>query len=192
MHFELVPLPSTVAWRSVAIAAVLAFAVPGLARAAPRQDQWRSPEPQRELHIKLAQSIAPKSDTLGSADTVFGKDDRKASAHSGGPDADQSMAAGAEATPKPGLYDGTWVVTTASANCRRSTWSFPLRVAGSAVKSGKNSGRVSPAGAVGWVSPALLDGAPIEWKGTLSGNSGSGTFGRRDGRCRGTFTATRG
>jgi hypothetical protein len=177
------------------IAVLLTLAISGATKAASPFHLQMLSGPQLEPRLELAQSVAPKAGAQGSADAASGRDDdRKACAHAGGPHGDQAVAAtsGAEAVPHSGRYDGTWTIITASANCRRSTWSFPLRVTGSVVKSGKNAGQVSTAGAVSWVSPALLDGAPIEWTGTFSGNLGSGTFGRRDGRCRGTFTATRG
>jgi uncharacterized caspase-like protein len=94
--------------------------------------------------------------------------------------------------PAPsGSFDGTWTITHVSSNCMVKGGTFAFVVAGSSVGGGKRSGRIAATGAVRWTSPARTDGHPVIWTGTFRGNSGSGTYGRQDGRCGGSFTARR-
>ena len=66
-----------------------------------------------------------------------------------------------------------------------------VRVAGQSVISNRGVGRISQSGLVRWTVPVLMNGEPITWSGTFSGEEGAGSFSRHDGRCRGTFTAKR-
>jgi uncharacterized caspase-like protein len=87
-----------------------------------------------------------------------------------------------------GRFDGTWTIQRVSATCKIKSGSFVVTVAGTKVN---GRGRVSPSGDIQWTAPSIVDGAPIEWSGTLHGSSGSGTYSRTDGRCGGSFTAHR-
>jgi len=94
-------------------------------------------------------------------------------------------------------FDGWWVTSwTMGAGCKHhGTFSTTLRIANGTIEgqtgSGKVSGNVSSSGAVRFAFPAITDGAPVRYTGTVRGNSASGTFSRLDGNCIGTFTMRR-
>ncbi len=90
-----------------------------------------------------------------------------------------------------GPYDGTWLITNVSQNCRVKRGSFSFVVSAGVVSGGNRSGQISSTGAIRWTSPALVDGHSVVFTGKFSGSSGSGTFTRQDGKCGGTFTAKR-
>jgi hypothetical protein len=91
--------------------------------------------------------------------------------------------------PAPsGPFDGTWTIHQVSATCMNKSGSFVVTVAGTKVG---GRGRISSSGDIQWTSSATVDGAPMDWSGTLRGGWGSGTYSRRDGKCGGTFTARR-
>ena len=102
----------------------------------------------------------------------------------------------AKAAPSGGVrsFDGVWMVTwTRGPNCGGNSGGGTFRVPiANGIARGKDlSGTISVAGAVGWNTSAGTDGAPIRYRGTFRGNSGSGTFERPDGKCSGTFIARR-
>jgi hypothetical protein len=88
-------------------------------------------------------------------------------------------------------FDGVWKITHKSANCMVKSGGYTISIANGRVRGGANSGTVSPSGAIAWTRPAGLDGAPVTWEGRLSGNGGSGTYVRADGKCRGVFKLQR-
>jgi uncharacterized caspase-like protein len=96
-------------------------------------------------------------------------------------------------TPRsPGGPDANWIITwTAGVGCTRSGGTYNLPVTNGVVGGRALGGRVAASGAARWTMPAITDGAPVRYEGTLRGTSGSGTFARQDGRCSGTFTARR-
>jgi Caspase domain len=101
------------------------------------------------------------------------------------------------ALPKldPQNFDGTWTFNQSSETCKYKGGSFKVIIRGTAVTAnmavGQMTGRIDPSGSIRWTSAARTDGAPIDWSGNLRGNSGSGTYVRRDRNCSGVFTARR-
>ena len=95
-----------------------------------------------------------------------------------------------------GQFDGVWRIADTSASCRSKRGGFRLTNAGGQVggrvPAGTISGTVSPAGDVRWSMPAGHDAAPVVWEGRFRGRTGTGTYERQDGKCRGTFAARRG
>ena len=85
-------------------------------------------------------------------------------------------------------FDGTWTVTrTFTANeigrgAAPSGAEFRIRIKGGVVSAAGGSGSVSPSGTI------RFPGTGNYFRGTLRGNSGSGTY---TGRCQGTFSARR-
>ncbi len=101
----------------------------------------------------------------------------------------------ANATSRPGAYDGTWNVTftTRAGNCS-ATNSAPFSVSGTQVASaggGRVTGGVTPAGAVYVHISVGLSAA--DGRGHLVGNSGAGRWsGVISGdKCSGTWQASR-
>ncbi len=101
----------------------------------------------------------------------------------------------ANATSRPGAYDGTWNVTftTRAGNCS-TTNSAPFSVTGTQVSSaggGRVTGGVTPAGAVSVHISVGLSAA--DGRGHLVGNSGTGRWsGVISGdKCSGTWQASR-
>ena len=90
-----------------------------------------------------------------------------------------------------GPFDGTWTISFVSATCMVKGGSFSILVSGGTLTGGRRSGRVAASGAVRWVQPTRTDGAPMTWTGAFRGGSGSGSYSRDDGKCRGSFTARR-
>jgi hypothetical protein len=117
-----------------------------------------------------------------------------ASGRTGG---EKPSSAGLAAEPEDGApsaartFDGTWTISHRSATCYFKNGTYTLVVAGGSVRGEKRSGRIEPSGTVKWKSSASTDAHPVLWTGTFRGNSGSGSYERRDGRCGGTFTAKR-
>lgn len=92
--------------------------------------------------------------------------------------------------PRPEApFDGRWEVTRVGPECRGGvTITFPIVITNSAIASG---GRVAPGGTLTLMRSSRMSGRPMHYRGTLRGNSGSGTFMTEGGNCRGTFTAVR-
>ncbi len=90
-----------------------------------------------------------------------------------------------------GPYDGIWMVKHVSANCSVKSGSRRIEVNGTRVKLFEGSGQITASGAVRWTTPSRTDGQPMDWSGNFQANSGSGSYGRRNGGCSGTFTAAR-
>jgi uncharacterized caspase-like protein len=89
-------------------------------------------------------------------------------------------------------FDGTWTVTWTRGACSQSGSSaYSLPIANGALGGKATSGRISATGSANWMYPSASDGAPIRFRGTFHGSTGSGTFARSDGKCAGTFTARR-
>jgi hypothetical protein len=100
------------------------------------------------------------------------------------------------ASAQAGQFDGVWRIRHTSASCRDKSGGFRVTIAGGRVggrvQAGTISGTISSAGAVRWSLPAADDAAPVIWEGRFRDNAGAGTYGRQDGKCRGTFAAARG
>jgi hypothetical protein len=92
-------------------------------------------------------------------------------------------------------FDGTWTFSQSSETCKFKGGSFTVVIRGAAVtahmKAGEITGRIDSSGSIRWTSPARTDGAPIDLSGRLQGNSGSGTYARRDRNSSGVFMARR-
>lgn len=96
---------------------------------------------------------------------------------------------------KSGPFDGQWRIDATSRTCASKSAVNVLTIVNGAIVSGNPypaKGSVSASGAIRWSISGLADGAPVDSRGTLRGNKGSGTYQRRDGKCGGRFTATRG
>jgi hypothetical protein len=96
---------------------------------------------------------------------------------------------------KAGPFDGQWRINATSQTCASKSATNVLTIVNGKIVSGDPypaRGSVSAGGAIKWTISALADGRPVDSKGTLRGNKGSGTYQRRDGKCGGRFTATRG
>jgi len=96
---------------------------------------------------------------------------------------------------KANPFDGTWTINATSQTCASKSAVNVLTIVNGTIVSGAPypaKGSVSASGAIRWTIAGLADGTPVDSKGTLRGNKGSGTYQRRDGRCGGSFTATRG
>jgi hypothetical protein len=96
---------------------------------------------------------------------------------------------------KGGQFDGRWTIHYTSQTCRFKSITNVLTAVNGAITRGDPTpakGSISAGGAARWTETAQADGAPVDATGTFRGNRGSGTYQRRDGRCGGRFTATRG
>jgi hypothetical protein len=96
---------------------------------------------------------------------------------------------------KANPFDGAWTIHATSKTCASKSAVNVLTIVDGAIVKGDPypaKGSVSASGAIRWTIAGLADGTPVDSKGTLRGNKGSGTYQRRDGRCGGSFTATRG
>jgi uncharacterized caspase-like protein len=115
--------------------------------------------------------------------------------------ADPTKVAALPKLEKPassGPADGAWtVVWIRGPECKdRGGGTYRFVITNGAISgstpNGSISGKVSGSGSGRWTLPAITDGAPVRYEGTLHGNAGSGRFTRFDGKCGGTFTARRG
>ena len=92
-------------------------------------------------------------------------------------------------------FDGTWTFQNSSQTCHVKSATYKVEIRGTTVKvhrrNGDVTGQIDPSGAIRWTGDARTDGAPVDWSGRLQGNSGSGTYVRRDRKCSGIFTARR-
>lgn len=83
-----------------------------------------------------------------------------------------------------GAFDGRWSVTRSMPReCGQRGHVFTIRIKGGSVTAARGTGSVSPSGAISF------PGEANNFTGTLSGNSGSGSY---TGKCAGTWTARRG
>jgi serine/threonine protein kinase len=97
-------------------------------------------------------------------------------------------------TPSGHSFDGRWIVnfTALSTVCGRSGGRFPIFISSPKVSTRRGgTGRISSSGSIRWTVLARLRPVPVDWRGSLKGNSGSGTYAARNGRCHGRFTARR-
>jgi len=92
-------------------------------------------------------------------------------------------------------FDGIWTFQNSSQTCMIKSGSVKVAIRGTTIRvfrrDGEIAGQIDSSGAIRWTTPARTDGAPVDWSGRLQGNSGSGTYARRDRRCSGIFTARR-
>ena len=92
-------------------------------------------------------------------------------------------------------FDGIWTFQNSSQTCKIKSGSVKVAIRGTTLRvfrrDGEITGQIDASGAIRWTTPARTDGAPVDWSGRLQGNSGSGTYVRRDRRCSGIFTARR-
>jgi hypothetical protein len=92
-------------------------------------------------------------------------------------------------------FDGTWTFQNSSQTCSVKSATYKVEIRGTTVtvhrQNGHVTGQIDPSGAIHWTGGARTDGAPVDWSGKLQGNSGSGTYIRRDRKCSGIFTARR-
>ena len=155
-----------------------------LDEAAAAKEAAKTAEEQRVAAVKAAEAATRAAEqTLAAKQAMSGN-------------ADPTKVAALPKLDKPntggGPFDGVWVITQSSQNCRIKSGSFSLVVSGGTVSGGQRSGRVSSTGSIRWTSPATADGQIVAWSGTVRGSSGSGTYSRHDGKCGGVFTAKRG
>ena len=104
------------------------------------------------------------------------------------------------ALPKPEParpnFDGNWTFRYSSKTCPSETGNGSIQVTIRGTTMTRPDGsvspvRVDPSGSIRGTTPSRGDGAPVDWSGRLQGNSGSGTYVRRDRGCSGVFTARR-
>ena len=174
--------------RKFSVAALLAVAVVAVAGTeAPSLAQLRSgmPDPQGEGTLPQASDDAQ---TNKQARPI--PDSRAPQKNVNAPPTKPATAKG-EGKAAAGKFDGTWTITFVSTTCEVKGGSYALTVAGQSVRGGTRPGSILPSGAINWSRPALGSGGAVAWSGTFSGNAGSGTFSRDDGRCGGTFTAAK-
>lgn len=118
---------------------------------------------------------------------------KKREAESAGDPAKLAALPKIESARSPGTFDGTWTVSwLRGPGCNRGGGgTYRLVIANGAMGGTAISGRVGASGAARWTVPAVGDGAPVRYEGSFRDKSASGSFTRQDGRCSGTFTATR-
>jgi len=87
-----------------------------------------------------------------------------------------------------GAFDGGWQIERVGTGCRNATFVFNINILNGAMRG--REGSVSPSGSVNFTG-RTESGRPNYFRGTLSGNSGKGTFAVDGSRCHGTFTAKR-
>jgi caspase domain-containing protein len=92
-------------------------------------------------------------------------------------------------------FDGNWTFQNSSQTCKVKSGSVKVAIRGTTIRvfrrDGEITGQIDSSGAIRWITAAKTDGAPVDWSGRLQGNSGSGTYVRRDRKCSGIFTARR-
>ena len=143
---------------------------------------------------RLAALKAAESATKTAEETIAKKREAE---KSGGP----TKLAALPKIASPGRLDsldGTWTVrTTWGPECpavrkgKKRGGTNRLLIANGVPGGGNVTlGKVSASGTVSWTRPAP-DRTPVRFQGTFRGNRGSGTFARSDGKCSGSFTATR-
>ena len=100
------------------------------------------------------------------------------------------------ALPKPdkplteGKFDGSWTLTRVGEACAAGrVSSFSVEIVDRKVAGGRGS--VSQTGAFKFEGRSKKSGRAMRYTGTLSGNSGEGTFYTEGGSCMGTFSAKR-
>jgi uncharacterized caspase-like protein len=93
-----------------------------------------------------------------------------------------------------GTFDGFWSGTQAS-NCIVKSGPWHMHVEGTTIevrrKVGNTRGTINSDGSFKLTMPAAVDGKQITVTGKLQASTGSGTYVRVDGSCRGTFTVER-
>jgi serine/threonine protein kinase len=96
--------------------------------------------------------------------------------------------------PPENAFDGRWSITftALSPTCRRQRHTYPIFIANQKVSTKRGSGQINSSGSVRWTTTPPHRPVLVDFRGTFRGNSGSGTYASRHGRCHGRFTARRG
>jgi uncharacterized caspase-like protein len=94
--------------------------------------------------------------------------------------------------PAGDTFDGIWLITHRSTNCRIKYNRYPIIISQNQVSTkGGARGHVTPTGNIRWTGLSRARDIRIDWRGTLRGSSGTGSYAARNGKCDGTFSATR-
>ena len=147
------------------------------------REDAKAAETQRLAALKAAEQA-----TKAAEDAIA----KKRQEEKGGDPAKLAALPKVEAPRSLGTFDGAWtVVWTRGACTLTGGGTYRLSITNGSVGGKATSGKVSASGSASWMISAVTDSAPVRYQGTFRGNTASGTFARTDGKCSGTFSATR-